>query len=140
MQRSEGMTRARDGAEIFTRRWMPDGAVKATVALLQASASTPGATSGSPSASRAAATWCRRSIREGTAGRPDAAPTDGSSRCCATSTSFLDRERAQSDTKKLFLYEQSLGGLFALTYALERQPALAGVVASAPALHTSLRV
>jgi len=44
---------------------------------------------------------------------------------------FPDRPR--------FLYGHSLGGLLVLAYTLARRPAVAGVVASGPALHNALR-
>lgn len=48
-------------------------------------------------------------------------------------------ELAASVEAPVFLYGHSLGGLVALLYALEPRPALSGVIATAPALHTVLR-
>ncbi|HZD67570.1 MAG TPA: alpha/beta hydrolase [Actinomycetes bacterium] len=51
----------------------------------------------------------------------------------------LDDTRRRFGSIPCFLYGHSLGGLLVLAYALRRRPALAGVVASGPALHTALR-
>lgn len=49
---------------------------------------------------------------------------------------LLDEARARYPGKPLFLYGHSLGGLFVLTCALQREPSVAGIIASAPALRT----
>ena len=66
----------------------------------------------------------------------------GDTRFAAT---FDDIDRLLSDAadrfpdRPRFLYGHSLGGLLVLAYTLQRQPALAGAVASGAALHTALR-
>ncbi|HZC99813.1 MAG TPA: alpha/beta hydrolase [Actinomycetes bacterium] len=51
----------------------------------------------------------------------------------------LDDTRGRFNSIPCFLYGHSLGGLLVLAYALRRGPALTGVVASGPAVHTALR-
>ncbi len=50
---------------------------------------------------------------------------------------FIEAEGRYPSTPR-FLYGHSLGGLLVLNYALRRKPALLGVVATSPALHSPL--
>lgn len=52
---------------------------------------------------------------------------------------FVDFHRQVNPGLPLFLYGHSLGGLLALTYALQFGQGLQGVIASAPALSTALQ-
>lgn len=51
---------------------------------------------------------------------------------------FLQHVRERYPGLPLFLYGHSLGAILALYYTLRRRPSLAGVIASSPALHSSI--
>ncbi len=53
-------------------------------------------------------------------------------------TMFLDRARARCAGQPLFLLGHSMGGAVCALYAIERQPALAGLVLSAPSVRSGL--
>ncbi len=52
---------------------------------------------------------------------------------------FWDLLRGRYPGLPLFIYGHSLGGLLALTFALQRQPQAKGVIASAPGLRSALQ-
>lgn len=51
---------------------------------------------------------------------------------------FLDQVRSQYPGLPLILYGHSLGGIFVLHHSLNRKPNVKGVIATSPALHSSL--
>ncbi len=51
---------------------------------------------------------------------------------------LLDKAKQRYPNKPLFLYGQSLGAIMVLYYGLKRKPHINGIIASSPALHTSL--
>lgn len=51
---------------------------------------------------------------------------------------LLEKARNRFNGLPLFLYGQSLGAILVLYYSLRRKPALSGVIATSPALNTSL--
>jgi alpha-beta hydrolase superfamily lysophospholipase len=53
---------------------------------------------------------------------------------------FVDLAKTREPGKKVFLLGHSLGGLIALTYALDHADTIAGVVASGPALRLGVEV
>lgn len=139
MQREEGYAQAADGARLYTRRWTPDGHAKATVCLLHGVCEHSGRyeriadflTGGG----YAVSSFDFRGHGRSSGRRGDARfePT------LRDVHDLVERERARIAGGGIFLYGQSLGGLVALAYALDRRPALDGIVAAAPALRTKLR-
>jgi alpha-beta hydrolase superfamily lysophospholipase len=128
---------AGDGARLFSRRWTPARPAKARVLLVHGI----GEHSGRYEALVAHLCGAGYAVRafdlrghgrsEGRRGDTRFAPTfDDIDR-------LLDEERGHG--LPLFLFGHSLGGLIVLAYGIERRPALAGVVASAAALHTAVR-
>jgi acylglycerol lipase len=140
MQRTEATMNAFDGAQLFTRRWVPDDATpKAAVLLVHGVCEHSGryerVAEALTGAGYALASFDLRGHGRSSGRRGDArlAPT------MRDIGDLLARERERTPSGKVFMYGQSLGGLFTLAYVLDRAPALAGVVVSAPVLHTALR-
>ncbi len=134
----EGFRTASDGAKLFTRRWVPDGVAKGSVLVLH------GVCEHSGRYERVA-----KYLGDGgyivssldLRGHGRSPGRRGDARFEPTLRDIdelLEEERTRGSGGPRYLYGQSLGGLLALTYVLDRRPSLAGVVASAPVLHTSL--
>jgi alpha-beta hydrolase superfamily lysophospholipase len=127
------------GVRIHTRWWEPDGPPKATVCLVHGL----GEHSGRYEAFAARLTaagfgLCAFDLR----GHGQSGGRRGDTRFAAA---HEDIDRLLGDAAERFpgaprfLYGHSLGGLLVLSYTLQRRPALAGVVASGPALQNALR-
>lgn len=139
MQRWEAFGTAFDGAKLFKRRWIPDdGIAKATVCLLHGVCEHSGryerVAESLTSAGYAVSSFDLRGHGRSSGSRGDArfAPT------MRDIDALIAEDRERTPAGKLFMYGQSLGGLLTLAYVLDRAPAVSGVVASAPVLHTAL--
>ena len=127
------------GVILHTRRWEPDGPVRAVVCLVHGLGEHSGRY-GHVAARLTDAGYavCAFDLR----GHGASGGKRGDTRFAET---FDDIDRLLTDTadrfpgRPVFLYGHSLGGLLVLAYTLDRRPAVAGVVASGPALRTALR-
>lgn len=137
--RAEEQLRAFDGATIFTRSWAAHEPVKGRIFLVHGI----GEHSGRYENVRqhlAAAGYSVRALDLRGHGR-----SSGKRGHLRFAHVFRDldmllaEERSRGSADRLFLYGHSLGGLIVLTYALDRSPAVAGLIASGPAIHTALR-
>jgi alpha-beta hydrolase superfamily lysophospholipase len=138
MNRSEGFKTVHDGAELFTRRWEPDGPTKGVIALLHGVAEHSGRYEGAAEhftdAGYVVSAFDLRGHGRSKGRRGD----------CRLDPTFrdidelLDDARDRASGRPVFLYGHSLGGLIALAYGLDRKPELAGVIASGPALKSAL--
>jgi alpha-beta hydrolase superfamily lysophospholipase len=137
MQVEAGHATAFDGSRRFTRRWDPPGPVKASVLLVHGIGEHSGR-------------YERVGRHLASAGYAVQAPdlrghgrSDGKRGHARFADVFRDLDELLAGDPHgggpAFLYGHSLGGLLVLAYALARAPAVAGVVASAAALHTALR-
>jgi acylglycerol lipase len=138
MRRWEGFRDAADGARLFCRRWMPDGEAKAAVGLLHGVCEHTGRYDRvAEPLTGAGYVVCAFDLR----GHGRSSGARGDTRLEPTMRdvdALLDDARSQVSSRKVFLFGQSLGGLLALAYVLDRKPDVRGVVASAPVLHTAL--
>ncbi|MBW3595385.1 MAG: lysophospholipase [Actinobacteria bacterium] len=138
MERFEGFKTASDGARLFSRRWAPDADPKGTIVLVHGFAEHSGRYENV--ASRLCAAGYVLSSFD-LRGHGRSAGRRGDCRFEPTLRDIdelLTQEEERGRGLPLFLYGHSLGGLLVLTYGIERKPRLAGIVASGPALHTSL--
>jgi acylglycerol lipase len=138
MRRWDGFRDGSDGASLFCRRWMPDGEPKAAVGLVHGICEHSGRYDRvAEPLTRAGYVVCSFDLR----GHGRSSGARGNTRLEPTLRdidALIEDARAQVPSRKVFLYGQSLGGLLALTYVLDREPDVRGVVASAPVVHTAL--
>ena len=127
------------GATLHVRLWEPDGDPQAVVCLVHGLGEHSGRY-GPLAARLAGAGYAVRAfdlrghgLSSGRRGDTRFADTMGDI------DRLIEGAAERFPVRPVFLYGHSLGGLLVLTYALERRPAVAGVVASAAALHTALR-
>jgi alpha-beta hydrolase superfamily lysophospholipase len=121
---------------IHTRRWEPDGPIKAVVGLVHGL----GEHSGRYGDLAARLTDAGYAVEAfDLRGHGASGGRRGDTRFGET---FGDVDRLLAGAAERFprfLYGHSLGGLLVLSYTLSRRPPLAGVIASGPALHNALR-
>lgn len=137
VQPSEADWATSDGIRLLTRCWSPGRNAKASVLLVHGLCEHSGRYA-DLAAHLCCAGYAVRAFdlrghgrSEGRRGDTRFAPTlDDLDR-------LLDEERGRGCP--VFLYGHSLGGLIVLAYCIERRPSIAGVVASAAALHTAVR-
>jgi acylglycerol lipase len=135
----EGFRTASDGTKLFGRRWKPEGSPKGVVCFVHGVCEHSGRYERIAHALTAAGYAMTAFDLRGhgrTAGRRGDLRL---SRAMTDIGELLVEERERAPSAKIFLYGQSLGGLLALAYALDHAPKPAGVIASAPVLHTALR-
>jgi|SRR5581483_754190 len=127
------------GVSVHTRQWEPDGPARAVVCLVHGLGEHSGRY-GHVAARLTEAGYAVSSFD--LRGHGASGGRRGDMRFAET---FGDIDRllagaaARWPGRPLFLYGHSLGGLLVIAYALARRPAVAGVVASGPALRTPLR-
>lgn len=139
MKQSEGLRTSSDGNSVYWRRWIPQNGYKGIVCLVHGVGEHCGrydqiaeqlgaagyATSGIDLRGFGKSQGRRGHLRIASALRDI--------------DEMLAEERRRAGGRPLFLYGHSLGGLLVLLYGLEYRPAVAGVVATGPALRTVLR-
>lgn len=140
MSHWEGSRKASDGTEIFLRRSSPEGETKAVVCFVHGVCEHSGRYARIADALTSAGyEFSAFDLR----GHGRSGGKRGDARLEPTKDDVAELIRAARErpttSRKVFLYGQSLGGLVALAYTLDRDPRPDGVIASAPVLHTALR-
>lgn len=129
-----------DGLAVFAQAWLPEGELKAMVALVHGLGEHSGryqhvAEALNRAGYGVAACDLRGHGKSG--GKRGHAPTFEA--LMKDIDQLLAQARELAPGKPLFLYGHSLGGIFVLDYALSRRPALAGVIATSAGLRTALQ-
>ncbi len=139
MRHDEQTHRTSDGASVFWQQWYPDGDPVAVICLVHGLGEHSGryehVARRLTDAGYAVFALDMRGHGHSGGARGDltvdAAVQDIGDLVADAKSEFPD--------KPLFLYGHSLGGLMTMTYVVRRKPAIAGMVASAPALDSELR-
>ena len=138
MGAEEGDIRA-GGATLHTRQWEPDGPVRAVVVLVHGLGEHSGryghVAARLTGAGYAVASFDLRGHGASDGRRGDTRFADA----FGDIDVVLTRAAERWPGRPAFLYGHSLGGLLVVAYTLDRRPAVAGVVATGPALRTALR-
>ncbi len=139
MRHDEQTHRTADGATIYWQQWYPDGDPVALICLVHGLGEHSGryehVAQRFTDAGYAVFAMDQR-------GHGNSGGTRGD---VTVDQSVSDIAELVADAKDefpgtpVFLYGHSLGGLMGMTYVVRRQPAIAGMVASAPALDSELR-
>ena len=138
MQHSETCYPAKDGVQLYSQSWQPDGTPKAAVCLVHGIGEHSGRYARVAEALCAAGyALCGYDLRgHGHSGGPrghspsyDAMLDDIALLLAEASRRYPGRPQ--------FLYGHSLGGNLVINYALRRRPPLSGVVATSPGLRTA---
>jgi alpha-beta hydrolase superfamily lysophospholipase len=129
----------RRGLEFFSRGWEPDGKPRAAIALVHGLGEHTGRFAHVGNAfSRAGYALVGFDLRgHGRSGGPRG-HTPSFEAYMQDIDLFLAEVRARYPGIPAFMYGHSLGATLVLNYVLRRKPALAGVIATSPALHTEL--
>ena len=139
MEHLEFHWKADDGVEFYGQGWLPAGAPKAVVCHVHGLGEHSGRYAHVAEAlNRAGYAFLTFDLRgHGKSGGPRGhAP---SLEAMMRDVDHLLAEAAQRfPGRPRFLYGHSLGGILVLDYALLRKPALAGVIATSPGLHTAI--
>jgi alpha-beta hydrolase superfamily lysophospholipase len=134
--RTEQVVRAADGREVFRRRWAPKGAAIGSVVLVHGIGEHSGRYDNvGEHLARAGYEVCGCDLR----GHGRSGGKRGHTRfreVHADLDQLFSEVHERAMGKPVFLYGHSLGGLISLAYALDRRPAIAGLVLSGPAIHT----
>jgi alpha-beta hydrolase superfamily lysophospholipase len=139
MKHSEEMHEAADGAEVFRQQWLPDGQPRAVIVLVH----------GLGEHSSRYGHLAQRFTDAGYAvfaldlrGHGRTPGTRGDLRlpqAISDVGEVLDQATSAYPGLPVFIYGHSLGALITMTFTVQRRPAIAGQVASAPALDSELR-
>ena len=139
LEESQGLQAMSDGLGVHWRRWTPRSGRKGTLCMVHGLGEHSGRY-GHVAEQFAQAGYATRAfdlrgfgMSQGRRGHMPFA------RALQDLDEVLAQERGADGGGPLFLYGHSLGGLLVLLYALTHRPALAGVVATGPALHTVVR-
>ncbi len=136
MRHVEDTLRSLDGTELFAQRWEPDAAPKAIICLVHGLGEHSGRYSGVAdtltAAGYAVSSYDLRGHGRSPGARGDAPfPAD-----LSDIDALLADAAARWPDRPRFLYGHSLGGLLVLTYVLQRDADLAGVVATSAGLRS----
>lgn len=127
------------GANLWARRWEPDGAPRAVVALVHGLGDHAGRYDDLVAALTGAG-YAIGAVDLRGHGR-SSGPRGHTlvSACMGDVDRLIDESARRYPGVPRFLYGHSFGGLIVLAHLLRRRPAVAGAVVTGPALHTDLR-
>lgn len=139
MKHSETAWNSVDGLKIFAQAWEPEGEIKAVVCLVHGIGEHTGRFEPVTKLFTKhglvlfGADWRGHGRSEGKRGHVHSIEA-----VLDDTDILLDKARIKYPGKPLFLYGQSLGAIIVLYYGLVRNPAISGIIATSPALHSSL--
>lgn len=129
-----------DGLRMFGQAWLPEGQLKAVVALVHGLGEHSGryhhVGEALNRAGYALVAYDQRGHGK-SGGKRGHAPSFEA--LMKDIDQLLDKASELVPGKPRFLYGHSLGGIFVLDYALMRRPAIAGVISTSPGLRTALQ-
>lgn len=130
---------ARDGTELFTRRWLPDTEAKAGIALVHGLGEHSGRYQHVAAHFTRAGYMVQSMDLRGHGKTPGPrGHADSMDLILQDIDLLLEKLAKVNPGRPRFLYGHSLGGLLVLYYALRYKTALCGVISSAPGLTTVL--
>lgn len=139
MKHSDQLRKMNDGTDVFCQRWLPETNSIGTIVLVHGIAEHSGRYAEvADRFTKAGYTTSAFDLR----GFGKTNGKRGHLRFDETLNdidAILDDERQNAGERPIFLLGHSLGGLIVLYHALIRKPAVTGIVAMCPALHTIVR-